>query len=72
VQEEKDQVRRQDARLLALPKLQDRVRIYAGREKEESAQGVSLDPVSDTPAQIGKARSISRDWRTDWDEWNSY
>lgn len=42
VPEEKDQMRRQDAEMLTLPKLQNRMCFHSSREEEESSQRVLL------------------------------
>lgn len=42
VQEEEDQVRRETPGVHPLHQLQDRMRLHAGREEEESSQGVRI------------------------------
>jgi hypothetical protein len=42
VPEEEDQVRRQDALVHPLPKLQDGMHLYAGRKEEAAAERVSM------------------------------
>jgi hypothetical protein len=42
VPEEEDQVRWQGSEVYALPELQDRMRLHAGREEEEPAEGVCI------------------------------
>jgi hypothetical protein len=48
VSQKEDQMRWQDAKVLALPQLQNGMHLYPGREEAESAQGVR-HPIPPTP-----------------------